>query len=259
MQKLKKKFQLLEPSLKDAGHLRSTEDALLLKRLFALCAAQMITVMVNRRSEKRINIRLDRLYVLRFFFELRTFIIEPLLLFKKSLLFRLQCLQARQFFIALHGKKRTPRRLKDHKLCLMLCLEPRLVFCLLEGIIYRLEPLVVGDIFDERLDFPQTCFNAFQFLAGTVIGTVNILNLLLKIGVLKQIVFREIVECPCRFLEDSELCFMLVTLAVDKPDPLLNISDERDALRRGLSLTSSGRPSGNPLLDAFLGVVFTDS
>ena len=57
MQKLKKKFQLLEPSLKDEGHLRSTGDALLLKRLFALCAAQMITVMVNRRSEKRINIR----------------------------------------------------------------------------------------------------------------------------------------------------------------------------------------------------------
>ena len=43
---------------------------------------------------------------------------------------------------------------------------------------------------------------------------------------MKQVVFREIVECPCRFLEDSELCFMLVTLAVDKPDPLLNISDE---------------------------------
>lgn len=72
MQKLKKKFQLLEPSLKDAGHLRSTEDALLLKRLFALCAAQMITVMVNRRSEKRINIRLDRLYFLCFFFERRS-------------------------------------------------------------------------------------------------------------------------------------------------------------------------------------------
>ena len=104
MQKLKKKFQFLEPSLKDAGHLRSTGDALLLKGLFALCAAQMITVMVNRRSEKRINIRLDRLYLLYFFFELHTFIIEPLLLFKKSLLFRLQCLQARQFFIALHGK-----------------------------------------------------------------------------------------------------------------------------------------------------------
>ena len=51
---------------------------------------------------------------------------------------------------------------------------------------------------------------------------------------------------------------MLVALAVDKSDPLLNISDERDALRRGLSLTSSGRPSGNPLLDAFLGVVLSD-
>ena len=72
MQKLKKKFQFLEPSLKDAGHLRSTEDALLLKRLFALCAAQMITVMVSRRREERINIRLDRLYFLCFFFERRS-------------------------------------------------------------------------------------------------------------------------------------------------------------------------------------------
>ena len=69
-----------------------------------LRAAPMITVMVSRRREKRINIRLDRLYFLCFFFELHTFIIEPLLLFKKSLLFRLQRLQARQFFIALHGK-----------------------------------------------------------------------------------------------------------------------------------------------------------
>ena len=51
---------------------------------------------------------------------------------------------------------------------------------------------------------------------------------------------------------------MLVTLAVDEPDPRLNISDKRDALRRGLSLTSSGRPSGNTLLDAFLGVVLSD-
>ena len=72
MQKLKKKFQLLEPSLKDAGHLRSTGDALLLKGLFALCAAPMITVMVSRRREERINIRLDRLYFLCFFFERRS-------------------------------------------------------------------------------------------------------------------------------------------------------------------------------------------
>ena len=89
MQKLKKKFQFLEPSLKDAGHLLLIGDALLLTRLFALCAAQMITVMVSRRSEKRINIRLDRLYLFYFFFELRTFIIEPLLLIEKSLLLRL--------------------------------------------------------------------------------------------------------------------------------------------------------------------------
>ena len=72
MQKLKKKFQFLEPSLKDAGHLRPTGDILLLKGLFALCAAQMITVMVSRRREERINIRLDRLYFLRFFFERRS-------------------------------------------------------------------------------------------------------------------------------------------------------------------------------------------
>lgn len=52
-------------------------------------------------------------------------------------------------------------------------------FCLLECVIYGLEALVVGDVFDKRLDFPQTCFNAFQFLAGTVIGAVNILDLLL--------------------------------------------------------------------------------
>ena len=152
MQKLKKKFQLLEPSLKDAGHLRSTGDALLLKGLFALCAAQMITVMVNRRSEKRINIRLDRLYLLYFFFELRTFIIEPLLLIKKSLLIHLERLQARQLFIALHGKQRTPCRLENHKLCFVLCFEARLVFRLLEGVIYGLEALVVGDVFDKRLD-----------------------------------------------------------------------------------------------------------
>ena len=38
---------------------------------------------------------------------------------------------------------------------------------------------------------------------------MNILDLLLKIGVLEQVVVCEIVERPCRFLEDSELCFIL--------------------------------------------------
>ena len=140
----------------------------------------------------------------------------------------------------------------------MLCFEARLVFRSLKGIIHGLEALVVGDVLDKRLDFPQSCFNAFQFLAGAVIGAVNVLDLLLKIGVLEQVVFREIVERPRRFLEDRELGFILIALAVDKSDPLLNISDERDALRRGLSLTSSGRPSGNPLFDAFLGIVLSD-
>ena len=140
----------------------------------------------------------------------------------------------------------------------MLRLEALFVFRLLEGVIYGLEALVVRDIFDKRLDFPQTCFNVFQLLAGAFIGAVNILDLLLKTGVLEQVVFREIVERPCRVLEDRELGFILIALAVDKSDPLLNISDERDALRCGLSLASSGRPSGNPLLDAFLGVVLSD-
>ena len=140
----------------------------------------------------------------------------------------------------------------------MLCLEPRLVFCLLEGVIYRLEPLVVGDIFDKRLGFSQSRFDAFQFLAGAVTGAVNVLDLPFKIGVLEQVVFREIVERPRRFLEDCELGFILITPAVDEPDPLLNISDKGDVIRHGLPLASSGRPSGDPLLDAFLGVVLSD-
>ena len=88
----------------------------------------------------------------------------------------------------------SPRRLKDHKLGFVLCLETRLIFFLLEGVIDRLEALIIGDVFDKRLDFPQSRFNAFQFLAGAVIGAMNILDLLLKIGVLEQVVFREISE-----------------------------------------------------------------
>ena len=95
----------------------------------------------------------------------------------------------------------------------MLCFEARLVFRSLKGIIHGLEALVVGDVFDKRLDFPQSRFNTFQFLAGTVIGAVNILDLLLKISVLEQVVFREIVERPRRFREDCELGFILITPA----------------------------------------------
>ena len=226
--------------------------------LFKLILANLVAVMLCTRLEEIIHVCLQSVDHPCFLFELCSLIIEPLLIFEKPLLFCLQCLQARQLFIAPHSEKCTPCRLEDHKLCLMLCLETRLIFCLLEGIIHRLETLIVGDVFDKRLDFPQPRFNAFQLLAGTVIRAVNILDFLLKICVLKQIIFREIVECPCRFLENCELGFMLIALAVDKSDPLLNIYDERDAIRCGLSLASSGRPSGNPLLDAFLGVVLSD-
>ena len=41
----------------------------------------------------------------------------------------------------------------------MLCLEPRLVFRLLEGIIYGLELLVVGDVFDKRLYLAEMSFD----------------------------------------------------------------------------------------------------
>ena len=200
--------------------------------LFSLIISNLLRLLDYTRLEKNIYVCLHGVDDPRLLFERCAFIVEPLLLFKKSLLFRLQRLQARQFFISLHRKQCTPCRLENHKLGFVLCFETRLVFCLLECVIYGLEALVVGDVFDKRLDFPQSRFNAFQFLADAVIGAVNVLDLLFKIGVLEQVVFREIVECPRRFLEDRELGFILIALAVDKSDPLLNISDERDALRR---------------------------
>lgn len=54
----------------------------------------------HRRLEKVIHIRLHGVNYFRLFFETCAFIIEPLLLFQKSLLLRLKRLQARQFFIA---------------------------------------------------------------------------------------------------------------------------------------------------------------
>ena len=73
----------------------------------------------------------------------------------------------------------------------MLCFETQLILCLVEGVLYRIEFLVVGNFFDKRLDFLQTCFNVIQILAGAVIETVNDHNLRLRIGVLEQIVFRD--------------------------------------------------------------------
>ena len=72
--------------------------------LFSLIISNLLRLLDYTRLEENIYICLHGVDHPSFLFELRTFIIEPLLLFKKSLLFRLQCLQARQFFIVLHGK-----------------------------------------------------------------------------------------------------------------------------------------------------------
>ena len=121
----------------------------------------LVAVMFSTQLEEIVHICLHGVNHPRLLFEPCAFIVEPLLLIEKSLLFRLQRLQARQLFIALHGEQRTPSRLEDHKLGFVLCLEPRFIFCLLEGIIYRLEALIIGDVFDKRLDFPQLRFNTF--------------------------------------------------------------------------------------------------
>ena len=62
----------------------------------------------------------------------------------------------------------------------------------------------------------------------------------------------------CRQVYDAGYSPICPVLFLPKSDPLLNISDERDALRHGLPPVSARRPSGNPLLDAFLGVVLSD-
>ena len=111
--------------------------------LFTLVVLYVFVLLNDCGFQKIIHVCLQCIDHPSFFFELRTFIIESLLLFKKSLLFRLQRLQARQSFIALHGKQCTSCRLENHKLGFMLRLEALLVFRLLEGVIYGLEALVV--------------------------------------------------------------------------------------------------------------------
>ena len=128
-------------------------------QLFPLRTTLIIVFLLCTRLEEIVHVCLHGVDHPHLLFEPCAFIVEPLLFFQKLLLLRLQCLQARQFFIALHGKQRTPRRLKDHKLRFVLCLEPRLVFRLLEGIIYGLELLVVGDVFDKGLYLAETSFD----------------------------------------------------------------------------------------------------
>lgn len=66
-------------------------------------------------------------------FELCSLIVEPLLIFEKTLLFGLKGLQARQFLVTMHGKQRTLCRLENHKLSFVLCAERGLVILLRVG------------------------------------------------------------------------------------------------------------------------------
>lgn len=138
-------------------------------QLFPLRTTLIIVFLLCTRLEKIVHVCLHGVDHPHLLFEPCAFIVEPLLFFQKLLLLRLQCLQARQLFFSLHGKQCASRRLKDHKLRFVLCLEARLILRLLEGVIHGLEPLIVGDILYKRLDFTQTCFHSFQFLAGAVI------------------------------------------------------------------------------------------
>ena len=87
---------------------------------------------------------------------------------------------------------------------------------------------------------------------------MNVLHFFLKVSVLKQIIFCEIVERSGWFFEDCELCLMLIAFAVDKLDTLLNISDERDTFSSGLNLTLARIATLNAFLDTLFGIVLTD-
>jgi hypothetical protein len=65
----------------------------------------------------------------------------------------------------------------------MLFAESRFVFRLGECVGNGFEPLVVGDIFDKRLDLPEPSFHPFQVIAGTRKRRMNICNLGFEIRV----------------------------------------------------------------------------
>ena len=85
-------------------------------QLFSLQTMLIIVFLLCTRLEEIIHVCLHGVDDPHLLFELCSLIIEPLLIFEKTLLLGLKRLQARQFFIALHGKQCTPRRLKNHKL-----------------------------------------------------------------------------------------------------------------------------------------------
>ena len=75
---------------------------------------------------------------------------------------------------------------------------------------------------------------------------------------MQEIIFGEVVKSASCFFEDRELCFMLISFAVNELDTLLNISDKRDTFSSGLRLAFAGIASLNAFLDPFLGVILTD-
>lgn len=96
-------------------------------QLFPLRTTLIIVFLLCTRLEKIVHVCLHGVDHPHLLFEPCAFIVEPLLFFQKLLLLRLQCLQARQLFFSLHGKQCASRRLKDHKLRFVLCLEARLM------------------------------------------------------------------------------------------------------------------------------------
>ena len=90
----------------------------------------LVAVMLCTRLEEIIHVCLHGVDDPHLLFELCSLIIEPLLIFEKTLLFGLKGLQARQFLVTMHGKQRTSCRLENHKLCRM---------------IIGLVPLAIGD------------------------------------------------------------------------------------------------------------------
>ena len=72
--------------------------------LFSLIISNLLRLLDYTRLEENIYICLHGVVAPSPLFVLRLFLIGGLFFLKKSLLFRLQCLQARQFFIVLHGK-----------------------------------------------------------------------------------------------------------------------------------------------------------
>lgn len=169
--------------------------------LFELRCSLFRDFRFTSQTEKHINIRFDGVDLLRLFLEAGSSLVEPLLLLNKSFLLGLERLQAGQFTVSLHCQKVALCCVEDDQLGFVLCSESYLVLCLLEGIIDRLEPLIVTVIFYEWLHFSQTSFHTFQLIAGTSERAVDIINLSLKISIVEKIILGEEVESTRSFLE----------------------------------------------------------